>query len=99
MQGSASPEKASSQEALTASVSMAPTARPGPISAPSTLIHDPAGAESSAAGTVTLVARGPSASRSKRTNQIEAFGSAPGRLWTVWRIQIPRPPPGWQALM
>ena len=80
-------------------MSTAPSARPGPISAPSTRIQEPAGADSSAAGTVTLVARGPSASRSKRTNQIEALGSAPGRLWTVWRIQIPCPPPGRQALM
>ena len=31
-------------------------------------------------------------------NQIEAFGSAPGRLCTVCRIQTPRPPPGSQAL-
>ena len=85
--------------ALSASVSIEPLARPGPISALSTLIHKPTGAESCAAGTVTLVARGASASRSKRTNQIEALGSAPGRLCTVWRIQIPWPPPGRQALM
>ena len=79
-------------------MSTEPSARPGPISASPTRIHDPSGADSSAAGTVTLVARGPSASRSKSTNQIEALGSAPGRLWTVWRIQMPRPPPGSQAL-
>ena len=28
----------------------------------------------------------------------QAVGSAFGRLWTVWRIQIPWPPPGRQAL-
>jgi hypothetical protein len=89
--------KESSQDACSASVVTAPVARPGPISAPSTRIQEPSGALSSAAGTVTLVARGPFASRSKRTNQIEAVGSAPGRLWTVWRIQIPWPPPGRQA--
>ncbi len=76
----------------------APLARAGPISVSSIRIQDPTGADSSAAGTVTLVARGASASRSKRTNQIEALGSAPGRLCTVWRIQIPCPPPGRQAL-
>ena len=56
------------------------------------------GTDSSLAGTVTLVARGPAASRSNSVNQIEPVGSAPGRLWTVWRIQIPEPPPGRQAL-
>ena len=66
---------------------------------PATRIQEPTGAESWRRRTVSFVARGPSASRSKRTNQIEALGSAPGRLWTVWRIQIPRPPPGRQALM
>ena len=94
-----SPSKLSDQAALSASVSTEPSARRGPTSASPTRIQEPLGAESSAAGTVTFVARGPSAARSKRTNQIEAFGSAPGRLWTVWRIQIPRPPPGSQALM
>ena len=98
MQGAASPSKLSSQEARRASVSISPSARPGPISAPPTLIQPPSGTESSAAGTVTFVARGPSASRSKRTNQIEALGSAPGRLWTVWRIQSAWPPPGRAAL-
>ena len=87
------------QEALSASVSTEPSARPGPISASATRIQSPAGASSCAAGTVTLVARGPAASRSKRQNQIEPFGSAPGRLWTVWRIQTPCPPSGRQALM
>ena len=99
MQGRPSPAKVSDQAALSASVSTEPSARPGPISASPTRIQEPGGADSSLAGTVTLVARGPAAARSKRTNQIEALGSAPGRLWTVWRIQIPRPPPGSQALM
>ena len=31
-------------------------------------------------------------------NQIEALSSSPGRLCTVWRIQIARPPSGWAAL-
>ena len=74
-----------------------PAAPRGPISAPATWIHPPAGIESSDAAKVALVARGPAASRSKKVNQIEALGSAPGRLWTVCRIQIPRPPPGRQA--
>ena len=80
-------------------MSTEPSAAPGPTIASPTWIHDPFGTESSLAGTVTFVARGPAAWRSKKTNQIEAVGSAPGRLWTVWRIQTPRPPPGSQALM
>jgi hypothetical protein len=89
LQGAASPEKVRSQDASSASLSIAPLARPGPIWAPPTSIQPPAGTDNPVAGTVTLVARGPSASRSKKVNQIEALGSAPGRLWTVWRIQIP----------
>ena len=36
---------------------------------------------------------------SKYVNQIDPLGSCPRRLWTVWRIQMPRPPSGRQALM
>jgi hypothetical protein len=79
-------------------VATEPLAHPGPISEPPMRIQEPTGELSSSAPTVTLVARGAAASRSKRTNQIEAVQSSPGRLWTVWRIQIPWPPPGRQAL-
>ena len=99
LQGSALASKVSDQAALTRVGVDRALGRPGATSASPTRIQEPGGADSSAAGTVTLVARGPSAARSKKTNQIEALGSAPGRLWTVWRIQIPRPPPGSQALM
>ena len=78
-------------------VSTEPFAFPRPISAPATLIQLPFGTDTSLAATVTFVACGPGASRSKSVNQIEPVGSAPGRLWTVWRIQIPRPPPGAHA--
>jgi len=74
-----------------------PRASPGPISASATRIQPLSGTESPLEGTVTLVARGAPASRSKSVNQIEPVAFAPGRLWTVWRIQIPRPPSGRQA--
>jgi hypothetical protein len=83
------PANSTSQDARSASVSIDPRAWPGPISAPATSIQDAWGELSFSEPTVTLVARGASASASNRTNQIEPFGSSPGRLWTVWRIQIP----------
>ena len=57
-----------------------------------------AGASSSDAGKVALVARGPGASASKSVNHSDAVASSPGRLCTVWRIQTPAPPPGRVAL-
>ena len=49
----------------------------------------------SGAGTVTLAARGPSGRNS--VNHSEPFGAAPGRLWTVYRIQAPSRSDGWQS--
>ncbi len=84
---------------MSSGVETSPRARPGSSTAPATSISVPAVAATSFAGTVTLVARGPAASASKSVNQIEPVSSAPGRLCTVWRIQIARPPPGRVALM
>ncbi len=91
------PSKRSDQVADNPSPSTEPAAFPGPISASPTRIQEPAGVVNRPAGTVTLVARGAAASRSKSVNQIEPVGSPRGRLWTVWRIQIPRPPSGRHA--
>jgi len=66
-----------------------PVARPGPISASATLIQEPAGALSPDSSTVSFVALGPLSSASKSVNQIDPCGRLSGRLWTVWRIQIP----------
>ena len=79
---------------------ISPRARPGSSLRP----VDPhvgcrRGARDSAAGKVAFVAIGAGASASKSTNQIEAVGSALGRLWIVWRIHTPRPPSGRAALM
>ena len=61
-------------------------------------MYAPSGAETSAAGSVALVALGPGASASKAVSQSEPCTGSPGRWWVVWRSQIDLPPPGAEAL-
>ena len=65
-----------------------PSAHPGPMLACAPIAIQPS-AGTSSCSEVTLCMNGAPAAASNTVHQIDPRGGRPGRLWTVWRIQIP----------